>query len=374
MKKLCSLLLALLLLSQLFVPALASEGGQGKVHTYTPGQFTDISSDAWCADNVRIAYEYGIMSGKREDYFDADSTVSLAQALVIACRVHDFYCKEAPALPTEQGTPWYQPYREYAEAHRIADFGPLSEQAFYRAVTRADFAVLLYTAIPEESRGAIGSVEDNAIPDLGSSSVYGEAVYALYRAGILTGNDEKGTFTPSRSLSRGAAAALAGRAVDPSLRKVLQLREAPFEPVPLKQLANLKSLRRRASDEEMTQAYNAALKIVTPLARLTREEQLTGIATALREMFDNGMSYSMETPHYNDPYGYFIQGVASCAGCTRATGLCLNMLGIPYEHVNENQYSHQWCRVNLSGTYWICDAFGLYCGPEPAPYTHPYLS
>ena len=49
------------------------------------------------------------------------------------------------------------------------------------------------------------------------------------------------------------------------------------------------------------------------------------------------------------------------------------MLGIPYEHVNENQYSHQWCRVNLNGTYWICDAYGLYCGPEPAPYRHPYL-
>ena len=65
---------------------------------------------------------------------------------------------------------------------------------------------------------------------------------------------------------------------------------------------------------------------------------------------------------------------ASCAGCTRATGLCLNMLGIPYEHVNENQWSHQWCRVKMDdGSYWICDAYGLYCGPEPAPYQHPYF-
>lgn len=54
-------------------------------------------------------------------------------------------------------------------------------------------------------------------------------------------------------------------------------------------------------------------------------------------------------------------------------GLCLNILGIPYEHVNENQWGHQWCRVNINGTYWICDAFGLYCGPEPAPYQYPYL-
>ena len=25
------------------------------------------------------------------------------------------------------------------------------------------------------------------------------------------------------------------------------------------------------------------------------------------------------------------------------------------------------------GGYWICDAFGLYCGPEPEPYQHPYF-
>ena len=77
--------------------------------------------------------------------------------------------------------------------------------------------------------------------------------------------------------------------------------------------------------------------------------------------------------HYNDPYGYFVLGSASCAGCTRATGLCLNVLGISYEHVNENQYSHQWCRVPVGDTYWICDAYGLYCGPEPAPCQHPYF-
>ena len=120
-------------------------------------------------------------------------------------------------------------------------------------------------------------------------------------------------------------------------------------------------------------AYQEAVNLVLPVALSSREEQLTYIAAALRERFDSGMSYSMDADHYNDPYGYFVLGSASCAGCTRATGLCLNVLGIPYEHVNENQYSHQWCRVPVGDTYWICDAYGLYCGPEPAPYQHPYL-
>lgn len=144
-------------------------------------------------------------------------------------------------------------------------------------------------------------------------------------------------------------------------------------PVPINQLANLSSLKKKQTDAEFTQAYNAAWQTVAPLVDLPREDQLMGIAISLRDRFDSGMMYSMSTPHYNDPYGYFVLGTASCAGCARATGLCLNILGIPYEHVNENQYSHQWCRVNVNGTYWICDAYGLYCGPEPAPYMHPYL-
>ena len=302
------------------------------------------------------------MGGRRADYFDTEGGVTLAQAIVMACRIHDHFCKDAPSLPTQMGDPWYEPYLRYAEKHDLMDFEGLSAEACDRPVSRILFANALWVSMPESALKAIGSVEDNAIPDLAS-----------------------GDANAHQGLSRGAAAALVGRALDPSLRKAVNLKEAPFEPVPLNELANLKSLRRKASDEEMAQAYQAALKVVTPLARLSREEQLrgiakalramfeSGIAVALRERFEDGMSYSMETPHYNDPYGYFVLGAASCAGCTRATGLCLNMLGIHYEHVNENQYDHQWCRVNVNGTYWICDAYGLYCGPEPAPYKHPYL-
>ncbi|MBQ7264340.1 MAG: hypothetical protein IJR14_11560 [Synergistaceae bacterium] len=147
-----------------------------------------------------------------------------------------------------------------------------------------------------------------------------------------------------------------------------------FAPVPIDKLANYKSLRKKTTKSEFQQAYDVATRVVAPLAGMDRKEQLDGIAKALRRLVDTGrVSYSESAPHYNDPYGYFIVGVSSCAGCTRATGLCLNILGIPYEHVNENKWSHQWCRVKVDGGYWICDPYGLYCGPEPAPYGHPYI-
>ncbi len=144
-----------------------------------------------------------------------------------------------------------------------------------------------------------------------------------------------------------------------------------FQPVPIGQLANYSSLKRYMSDEEFALAYQAALNVVAPLAGLPVEEQMRGIMVTLNEMFWNEMSYSTSAPHYNDPYGYLILKTASCAGSTRTAGLCLNILGIPYEHINENKWTHQWCRVNVNGTYWIVDPYGPYCGPEPAPYTHP---
>lgn len=99
-----------------------------------------------------------------------------------------------------------------------------------------------------------------------------------------------------------------------------------------------------------------------------------GIAVVLRDMVDSGqVVYSTDGVHYNDPYDYLVLGVASCAGCTRTIGLCLNILDISYEHVNENQWNHQWYRVNIGDTYWICDAYRLYIGPESEPYAHPYI-
>lgn len=144
--------------------------------------------------------------------------------------------------------------------------------------------------------------------------------------------------------------------------------------VPIKDLANYGSLKKKMTDTEFQAAYNEALKIVQPLIGLSPEEQAKGIYSALRAMADNGIvSYSEEAPHYNDAYGYLINHTASCAGSARTTGLCLNMLGMSYEHVNENQWDHQWCRVNINGVIWIVDPYGMVCAPETAPYAHPML-
>lgn len=144
--------------------------------------------------------------------------------------------------------------------------------------------------------------------------------------------------------------------------------------VPMKKLAKYSYFRKYMTASQMKKAYRIAYKMLLPLEGLSKKEQIAGVASVLRDYFDNGMTYSMKAAHYNDPYGYLVLKRASCAGCARTTGMLLNMLGIKYEHVNENKYSHQWARVKVGKKYWICDAYGLYVGPEPAVRKHPYLS
>lgn len=141
--------------------------------------------------------------------------------------------------------------------------------------------------------------------------------------------------------------------------------------VPLSELSNYEQLHWNLTDEQLAACYEAAKPFVVTLVGLPQEEQMKRIAQELRDFFDNRMEYSDKAPHFLDAYGFFINKKASCQGATCAVGLCLNMLGIDYEHVNHNKWTHQWCRVSYNGAYWIVDPYGLYCGPEPAPYKHP---
>ena len=154
-------------------------------------------------------------------------------------------------------------------------------------------------------------------------------------------------------------------------RVALNQKAAPL--VEISKLNNYDSLKKKMTDSEFQQAYTEAAKISDLYRGLELRDQLQVLYAELRYMSENEVSYSMETPHYSDVYGFFVDKTASCAGATRATGLCLNQLGIPYEHVNEGEYEHQWCRINVDGTYWICDPYGMYVGPEPGERLHPYF-
>lgn len=202
------------------------------------------------------------------------------------------------------------------------------------------------------------------------AAVFGTDAEALYNHYITFGQAE------GRIPYAGAAA---GETVDGIVAPATVAAETPTVTdatvngiVPIDKLQNYASLKKKMTDDEFQMAYTEALKIVQPLVGMGREEQAKGIMTTLRSMVDSGqVAYSTSYPHYSDAYGYLVNHVASCAGSTRTTGLCLNMLGINYEHVHENQWCHQWCRADLDGTTWVVDPYAYTCTAEAYAYWHP---
>ena len=188
-----------------------------KRNSFKFGIFTDVSKSDWFYDNVKTSYELGLMVGKGENRFGTESGVTIAETITIAARIHSIYKTGKDAF--EKSTPWYQTYVDYCREHQIIK----GKYDYTATATRADFAQILANSLPDAALEKINKVADNSIPDVSVNAAYGEAVYKLYRAGVLTGNDSNGMFKPNSSIKRSEVAAIATRMVKPELRKAITL-------------------------------------------------------------------------------------------------------------------------------------------------------
>lgn len=238
------LLAVLLLVGYTAAPASGQgdpDGGFRRSRDYAG--FDDVNTGNWYFENVKAAYEFGLMVGRGERTFDPDGEVTVAEGVTLACRLHRILCEGTASF--EQSVPWYETYRVYALENGLAEgvlfrdnalergyaevyrpLNELSERGMNAILPRREFAVLISAALPDRLLPVLSSVEEGAIPDL---SLYenpraAEAVYRLYRAGILTGSDEAGTFYPDAPLKRSETAAVITRAADPTLRRRITLR------------------------------------------------------------------------------------------------------------------------------------------------------
>lgn len=242
MKRAISILLCLLVIvSSISYVFAASESMKNfrKIRTYAAGQFQDVPEDAWYAESVRNAYAYGLVNGSSRDTYNPDGNVTIAETLALACRIHKLYHNGNADFT--QGSPWYRCYWDYAMDNKILrtedkDYtlgsSPSEAQmtAFASApATRAYFAALLSRALPASMLAPINQIDFGAVPDVPMQNPYASEIYLLYRAGVLTGNDKYGTFTPTTNIQRSAVAAIVYRMVGFSHRK--SFTPAPSEAV-----------------------------------------------------------------------------------------------------------------------------------------------
>ncbi|MBQ2692240.1 MAG: S-layer homology domain-containing protein [Clostridia bacterium] len=217
MKKITSMMVAALLCMGLSVTAFAKGMDNFEAAKEYTG-FSDVAEAAWYHGSVKAAFEYGLIKGASPTEFKPDGTLTVAEAIVMADRIHMLYATGEDTLVN--GTPWYQTYVDYAIENDNIEDGDFAD--YNRNITRGEMADIFTRALPEEEYVIINDIPEELPLDIVGHK-YEDSIRTLFRAGIVTGNDPYGTYTPDASIKRCEAAAIISRIVDESLRKQIAL-------------------------------------------------------------------------------------------------------------------------------------------------------
>ena len=219
MKKILSLVLTLSLALSLCAPAMAAQDSMEnfqKVNTYS-NQFRDLQSGYWATPVVKLCYEYGFMYGDSPSSFNPQGNLTVAEAIVMADRIHEIYTTGQSTLTN--GEPWYQTYVDYALEQGIVAPGDFTD--YTAQVTRAQMAYIFCNALPASALPGINKI--TSLPDVNSGTPYAREIMTLYTAGVLTGNDVYGSFSPNNKIIRAEAAAILARVALPAQRQTVTL-------------------------------------------------------------------------------------------------------------------------------------------------------
>ena len=188
-----------------------------KTRAYVPGMFADVDEYAWFGyyspgQVIANAYEYGLMQGTGADTFNPSGNITISEAITVAARVNGIYMTGGETFMPS--SPWYQAYVDYAIANGIIEAGDFSD--YDKAATRAEMAYIFTKSLPGAEFAAQNTV--NSLPDVNSGTPYYSSIIALYEAGVVTGNDAAGTFSPGKNIIRAEAAAIISRVILPATR------------------------------------------------------------------------------------------------------------------------------------------------------------
>ncbi|MDO4618744.1 MAG: S-layer homology domain-containing protein [Clostridia bacterium] len=174
--------------------------------------FTDVSEGAWYYKDVKYAYDAGLVNGSTLTTYSPNNNLTYAEAVKLAVSIYQ--AKYDSGVKIKSGNPWYQPYVDYAKGSGIIN----KDYDWNAPATRADYMTIFYNAVRDEDLQPINEVTYNSIPDVKKNSPSSEAIYTLYRAGIVTGSDEAHSCRPESYIMRSEMAAILTRIMEPSAR------------------------------------------------------------------------------------------------------------------------------------------------------------
>lgn len=182
-----------------------------KKNTYND-QFKDVKSTSWYAKEVASAYELGFVEGVSEKEYSPNSTVTVAQGITMASRVHAEY--NGKTISEVSGGKWYDMYVKYAKENSIITENQFDD--YTREIKRHEMASLFHDAMGSDYYNAINDIV--FIPDVPDGAMYMDKLLTLYNAGVVMGNDEYGSFSPDDNIKRSETAAIINRVAIPENR------------------------------------------------------------------------------------------------------------------------------------------------------------
>ena len=225
------------------VPAAAEEiVGSGGTSSIV---YTDVDPDSWYASYIYDLSGMGLLQGMGNGQFAPEKNITLAETVTLAARLHEKNTVAETSAENEDvdgrirqqygsgAGNWYEPFVKYADAKGIltaADVTDISDTALSAFSARSTFAALMTDSVSKEDLEEINALEEGVLPDVPMSASWSDEVYTLYRAGVLIGMDQFGTFAPEKKISRAEAATLLSRMVHPLQRDSLHLIEKETAP------------------------------------------------------------------------------------------------------------------------------------------------
>ena len=323
--------------TQVYVPSTVT------VETY----YKDVKSNNPYAEGIVYVTERGLMSGTGEKLFSPDSKLSRAQIVTMLYRMAgNPKTGDGEQFQDVLQDAWYAKAVAWASAEGVVNgtgngyFSPETK------ITREQLAAMLakYTKarnieLPTAKKCVVGFKDSWNV-----SSYAEEGVRLVWRVGIMNG-DSQHNFGPKVEVSRAEAADVFMRLHRAMAGESLTV-YVP-DPVP-----NHDAL---STQEKNRQALAIAQQIAAFVPSEGSDIERVSLAANIVSYYCSFDSYTMEGKDYRTPYGVFIKGEYSCAGATRALGMVLECMGYSWQHVNENQYSHQWCELMMDGQIGYAD-------------------
>jgi hypothetical protein len=219
MKRIMALIILLLVFTAVCVEAADASENQEFHNILIEESFSDISPDD---DNYRFicaVYECGLMNGKGGGIFDPDGSLTAAELITLAARLHVFFYNTTYVF--EKTDIWYETYMDYCISNDILipEYEDLSS-----FVTMREMASVLSALLPDELANEkvfiqrITYLEDE---DSAGEEIYESDIYKVCAAGIMDAyNAQDGQYVFPRfdAVARSYAAKVLSRIVRPHIQ------------------------------------------------------------------------------------------------------------------------------------------------------------